>query len=571
MVNLLNNINIGLRNTKLLIVIGLILVFMSIIPAAVQAAEASLFFSPSDGAYQIGSTFLVEVKVNSDGASINAAQSKVLFPREILEVRSISKTSSIFTLWPEEPTFSNSKGEISFKGGIPAPGFTGIDNILTINFRAKKAGPAKVSFSEAEVLAADGRGTNILKLTPETIFSITETYPEVNRVPDPPEISSPTHHKENLWYNNSNPEFQWTISPDIIGINYKFDQNPFSLPGAIKKDVESSKNFEQIKNGVWYFHLRVQNKIGWSDSSHYKIQIDTVPPNPFEVTVDNQGDPTNPRPFLYFETQDDLSGVSHYEIKIGQGNTFSLVRAETNPFHLPYQAPGSYDILVKAIDQAGNFGESSALLDIESIPIPEISVYSRIHTAGEEEFYIAGTAPANLTVMIFFKKDQELIKTWEVKSDKNGDWFFYTSELFASGNYLISARSKDQREAISNSSPEHQIKVILAGISIGPLMITYRALFPMLIVLIILITGIVICLILFKVRKIKKEIQEAAESLKNTFNEVKIKAMEKIEYLDSKPGLNPDEEKMRDELISILEKSEEVIAKEIEDIREELK
>jgi predicted Holliday junction resolvase-like endonuclease len=96
-------------------------------------------------------------------------------------------------------------------------------------------------------------------------------------------------------------------------------------------------------------------------------------------------------------------------------------------------------------------------------------------------------------------------------------------------------------------------------------------LFPILIVLIILITGIVIGLILFKVKKIKKEIQEATESLKNTFDEVKRKAIEKIEYLDSKPGLNSDEEKLRDELVNILEKSEEVIAKEIEDIREELK
>jgi len=571
MINLLDNIKIELKNTKLLVVVGLIFVLIGILPAVAQATEASLFFSPSDGIYHTGSTFLVKVKVDSNGASINAAQSKVLFPQEILEVKSISKAGSIFTLWPEEPVFSNSKGEISFKGGVPAPGFTGTGNILTINFRAKKMGPAKVSFSEAEVLAADGRGTNILKLTPEATFSITETYPEVSIAPVSPKISSPTHPKENLWYSNSNPEFQWAISPDIIGINYKFDQNPFSAPETIDKNVESSKSFEQIEDGIWFFHLRVQNKIGWSRTSHYKIQIDTVPPNPFDVTIDNQGDPTNPRPFLYFETKDDLSRVSHYEIKIGQGDRFSLVMAEINPLHLPHQAPGSYEILVKAIDQAGNFEESSASLNIESIPIPEISVYPRTHTAGEEVFYVAGTAPADLAIMIFFKRNQELIKTWEVKSDENGDWSLYTSELFKSGNYSISTRSKDPRGVISHSSPEYQIKVILAGISIGPLMITYQVLFPILIILIILITGIIICLILFKVRKIKKEIQEAAESLKNTFDEIKRKAVEKIEYLDSKSGLNPNEEKLRDELVSILEKSEEVIAKEIEDIREELK
>jgi len=570
--NPLDNTNIKLKNTKLLVALSLILVFIGgLLPVAVEAVEASLFFSPSSGNYQVGDTFSVKVKVNSDGVPINAAQAKIFFPQNILEVKNISKAGSIFTLWPEEPIFSNSNGEIGFKGGVPAPGFTGEGNILTINFQARKIGEAKVSFSEAEVLAADGRGTNILKIAQEATFSITEIPLEIVKVPASPKISSPTHPKENFWYSNPNPEFQWEISSDIIGINYGLDENPFSIPEVISKKVESSKSFEGIKDGIWYFHLRVQNKIGWSNTSHYKIQTDTAPPHSFDVIVDNQGDPTNPRPFLYFETEDDLSGISHYEIRIGEGDIFSLVIAETNPLHLPHQAPGSYDILVKAIDKAGNSEKSSALLDVESIPIPEISVYPKTYIAGGEVFYVAGTVPADLTVIIFFEKEGKLIKTWETKSDKDGDWSFSTSELFKSGNYLISARSRDQRGAISHSSPRYQVKVILAGISIGPLIITYQTLFLILMILILLITVIVVYLISSKTKKLRKETQEAAQSLKDTFNNLREETIKRIEYLDSKPGLNPEEEKLRDELIDILEKSEEEVAKEIEDIKKELR
>jgi len=113
--------------------------------------------------------------------------------------------------------------------------------------------------------------------------------------------------------------------------------------------------------------------------------------------------------------------------------------------------------------------------------------------------------------------------------------------------------------------------VVLTGISIGPLTITYQVLFLILVALIILIIVVVICLILLKVKKIRRETQEAAKSLKNTFDQIKRKTIEKIEYLDSKPGLNSDEEKLRDELINILEKSEGLIAKEIEDIKDELR
>ncbi|GAI35186.1 unnamed protein product, partial [marine sediment metagenome] len=48
-----------------------------------------------------------------------------------LEVLNISKENSIFTLWPEEPIFSNSAGEISFSGGTPHPGFNRIGNITS--------------------------------------------------------------------------------------------------------------------------------------------------------------------------------------------------------------------------------------------------------------------------------------------------------------------------------------------------------------------------------------------------------------------------------------------------------
>lgn len=571
MINLLNNINIKPRNAKLLAMLVLVFVFINILPLAVEAAEASLFFTPSSGTYQEGSTFSVKVKVNSDGASVNAAQAKILFPSEILEVKSISKANSIFVLWPEEPVFSNSKGEISFKGGIPAPGFTGTDNLLTINFRAKKTGQAKVSFSEAEVLAADGRGTNILKLTSKASFPIIETYAEVNKIPDSPKIISPTHPEENLWYNNFNPEFEWEISSAIIGINYKLNQDFFYLLKATIKDVESSKKFEEIKDGIWYFYLRTQNKIGWSKASRRKIQIDTISPNPFDITVDNQGDPTNPRPFLYFETTDDLSGISHYDMKIGEKDTLSLAMIETNPYHLPQQEPDNYKVSVKAIDQAGNSQESLTFLNIESIPSPEILVYPEIYVAGEELFYVSGTALPNLIVIISFEKNEKLIRSWEVKSNENGDWSFSTNEIFKSGKYLISAKSKDQRGAISYPSLKHQIKVVLTGISIGPLTITYQVLFFILVILIILIVVVVICLISLKVKKIRRETHEAAESLKSTFDRIKRETIEKIEYLDSKPGLNSNEERLRTDLINILEKSEGLIAKEIEDIKKELK
>jgi len=554
--------------------VGLVFLFSVGLVQPVRAAEASLFLSPGSGQYQVGSTFQVKVKTDSKGTPINAAEAKVSFSQDMLEVRSISKEGSIFKLWPEEPVFSNSKGEVSFKGGVPG-GFTGEGVIVSFSFKAKKIGEAKVLLSQAKVLAADGRGTDILSSIQGATFSITEVppevVPEVVKVPPAPKISSPTHPNEDFWYRNPNPEFQWEVSPDIIALSLQFNRQPSSIPASLAEKITNSMSFKDVEDGVWYFHLRVKNKFGWSGTSHFKVQIDTVPPNAFEIVIDNEGDSTNPRPLLYFEAKDDLSGISHYEVKIGEGEIISLTPAQISPFQLPLQPPGSYEILVKAFDKAGNSRESSTLLLIESIPSPEILIYPETYKPGEEIFYLEGTAPPEVTVIILFKKNGKLIRTWEIESDQDGNWSFSTDELFKSGNYLISAQSRDKRGAISYPSPEYQVKVILAGISIGPLIISYWTLLLVLIFLIVLIAGIGIILIFLRLRKLKKETKEAADSLKSTFDDLKKEIEKKIEYLDYKPGLNPKEEKLRNEFMDILEKSERMVAQEIQDIEKVLK
>src|SRR3990167_8595984 len=87
-----------------------------------SAYAASLYFSPSSGNQTAGNILNVNVLVNTQGKVINNADAVIRFPANILEAVSISKTGSIFSLWVEEPAFSNSAGTISLNGGLPTPG-----------------------------------------------------------------------------------------------------------------------------------------------------------------------------------------------------------------------------------------------------------------------------------------------------------------------------------------------------------------------------------------------------------------------------------------------------------------
>lgn len=127
------------------------------------AFAATLSVSSASSAVRVGDTVVVKVLVNAGGQAINTAEGTLQFPSDLLQAVSISKSSSIFSIWVEEPSFSNQTGKVSFSGGLPSPGYQGNGGtVLSVSFRAKRAGTAAFSLANATVRANDGLGTNVL-------------------------------------------------------------------------------------------------------------------------------------------------------------------------------------------------------------------------------------------------------------------------------------------------------------------------------------------------------------------------------------------------------------------------
>ena len=573
---MLSIINIMKKN---IFIILLILLFCAF-PIS-KSKAASLYLSPESGEYSVASSFSVTVKVNSSDFVINAVDATIAYPADLLEVKSVSKSGSVLKLWTKEPTFSNSSGVVSFSGGVTAPGFTGIGTGLVINFVAKKEGQAQVSFSEGVVLAADGKGTNVLSSKSGGTYSIKKrsstTEPSNSYVPPKEgssvtEVNSTTHSDQNQWYNDQDPSFSWEMPANLTGVSIEFNNDPSSIPDQISEGLFDFKNYENIEDGIWYFHLRVENNDEWSKVAHFKVQIDASLPNNFEIRIDDD-DKTNLSPSLYFNATDDLSGISHYDIKIDDNHLFSATPTEINPFIMPLQPPGLHKVIVTAIDKSGNRKDSMTTIDIKLIQIPEITVFPLIYNAGKEIMYIEGKSSPNIIIILDLKKDSEIVKTWEVTSDQDGNWIFSTEELFEEGTYKLSAKTKDERGVISNSSQENEIKVFLSGVMVSSLLITFWQL-ALLLFLVLILFIIILFAILYRIKKekkaINKETKEAKLSLRKTFEELRSDLEKKIEYFDSKPGLSVKERKIRDSVFKILKDSEKVVEKEIEDIEKEI-
>ncbi|MBU4257207.1 four helix bundle protein [Patescibacteria group bacterium] len=345
-------------------------IFYILNPSLAQAA--SLYFSPSSGSYTVGSNFSVTVYVSSADQAMNAVSGAISFPVDKLEAVSVAKTGSIVSLWVQEPSFS--QAAVNFEGIVLNPGYTGVaGKIITVNFKAKQAGNAPLVFSSGAILANDGQGTNILtgmgggnyeiilktaappaeKKPAPTLPSSAEEKAELAEVIGKPEITSPTHPDQAVWYNNNDIKFNWELPYGITGVSVLLNEKSDSDPGSVSDGLFSTKEYQDLEDGIWYLHLKLKDKSGWSEINHFKVQVDTTPPLPFKINIDTKEGAA--LPVLYFKTTDAVSGIDKYEIKISSlnGKNF-IVEAEAVSFALPPLPPDEYTAIVKAIDRAGN-------------------------------------------------------------------------------------------------------------------------------------------------------------------------------------------------------------------------
>jgi hypothetical protein len=560
----------------------LIFAFCILVPK-VNAQRASLYFSPSSGTYTVGNTFLVQVKVNSGGVAINAADGTIIFDPDKLEVVRISKEDSIFTLWVQEPTFSNSFGTINFAGGKPSPGFIGAaGTIFNIYFRAKTSGTTNLTFASGSVLADDGKGTNILGSLGSGVYNLVakeiKTVPPEEITPQPtfgppkaPIVSSPDCPDENKWCSNNSPRLEWKLPQDVIAISYGIDKNPTTNPKEIFEPT-SSVSFSNLEDGIWYFHINFKNQYGWGALTHRKLMVDTKPPLPFEIEVKME-DPTDPQPVLFFDTSDELSGIEYYELTIGQGEPFQ-VRGITkeNPLKLPLQAPGKHLVVVRAFDKAGNFTDAKKEIEILPIETPEIkscpkSIYPN------SSLTLEGKSIKNAKIRVFLQREGEEPVLKEVKASGDGEWIFISDPL-KEGKYKVWVEAKDERGALSLPSKTCEFYVGLPTfLRFGKIAIDYLSI---MVTLIVIIIGLL--LIIFYAwyrisvwrKKMRAETKEAAQAVLAAFKALREEVQEQIEYLDGKPGLTDSEAKVRDKLKEALDISEKFIGKELEDIEKEL-
>ncbi len=344
------------------------------IDASKLLSRAEIAFSPRSGSFEEGSNFQVPILVNTKNRSINGIEVRVNFDASKLSIVNQTGGISIIGVWVEPPKYDNTKGTASYVGVIPGGITTSSGLVGTITFKAKASGLANVSFaSTTKILLNDGLGT-------ETIVDLGRaSYSILPKAPEGVEVFSETHPIQSNWYNNNSPVVSWVRDTGVAGFSFEFDNKPNTIPDNTIDSDETTKSFDSLKDGLWYFHIKAIKNNVWGTTGHFLVRIDTAPPAEFKPKVEYLVAAVilTERTLVSFFTTDNLSGVNHYEVGIIDKNqplTESPVFLDAeSPFQVPLRENGNMEVIVRAIDNAGNVRD-------ESVPVKKPFVITRFVT-----------------------------------------------------------------------------------------------------------------------------------------------------------------------------------------------
>lgn len=332
---------ISLHTTRhiLLAVVVALLTTHYLLPTAMAAR---LYFYPDKLDVIAGGSFVVELRINTEGESINAVDITGNIENGIIE--SVTTANSLIEIFIDAA--ATDRNSFRFAGGTPG-GFTGEGIVGRLNITATVPGSLNISINDSSKLLA-GTGEEIKLGTKIKTAEMDILQPSANHII----ITSRTHPNQNIWYDKKDLHLHWDLE-EGVEYSYLVSLDPLAVPDDSPDRPSGTLlwqgdiNIDGLEEGIYYFTLK---RLEDDNVVRYRAQIDTTPPE-WAAFEKSEGVPeTNYKDFVTFFAKDALSGISHYEASI-DGKKSQIIT-------VPYILPDEYTkITITALDNAGNKAE----------------------------------------------------------------------------------------------------------------------------------------------------------------------------------------------------------------------
>ncbi|MCD4760883.1 hypothetical protein K8R42_03225 [bacterium] len=306
---------------------------------------------------------IISVVIEPGGEDINAISASINYDPEIVEIVDIIKDNSICrTDMFIEKTIIQEEGILTVSCVLPNYKLN-IRKGLVAKLVVKpiQEGSFMLSFdASSQVLANDGLGTDVLRAAIGGFYQV-EDYLSSQTGINKKLIFSHTHPNSNRWYSEKNISFS-VLNHQNNTYLYLFDQDPQAIPNfGDEVSSEDYLNFKATGDGVYYLHIRPIENDQLGPISHFKIMIDSTPPNFIEKSASQTTINANDIVRLFFAAQDSASGIQSYYIKI-ENDLFLPV---ASPIYIPFMNSGTHTITIRAFDNANNYTDEIIQINVE--------------------------------------------------------------------------------------------------------------------------------------------------------------------------------------------------------------
>lgn len=329
-------------NATLLAAAMFALIGVPIAPAAAATSAVFELVTPLES-IQHGQSLAVEVRIDSAGQNINAAEVHVKYNPAVLRFDRFAREQSIFTLWPQEPSPTTAAGEIVFVGGRPGGIFASHSTIATLYFTAQANGLGEILVDpgSSQLTAHDGRGTLVPAEGTRLEVPVSDNAPAIV-------LSSATHPEETQWYRQREITVDWPVAD---GWQYSFllTEEPLATVDETIDPSAGHVSYTAQSDGAYYFLIKGRDAQGaWTALTARRLLIDATAPEPFMIAHPDPAD-VDGKNILTWSASDAASGVVRTTATIG-GQEIGTV---TSPL-LMKSGWGGKTIVLTAIDGAGN-------------------------------------------------------------------------------------------------------------------------------------------------------------------------------------------------------------------------
>jgi hypothetical protein len=312
-----------------------------------------LSLRPETGVFDTNVGQKFSVVLDSGGEAINTVSIKLRYDPALVSIEAVDTAHSLCEYFLTDDY--DKKGFIDLECIIPNPGFRGREaTVADIYVKARHSGQASFTFTnDSQILANDGLGTDVLRQAIGGTFIFKDRDSTI--ASSTLSVFCGTHPNPERWYPSRVASLSWTPRiPVLIEIKKSGSsqtRQTFSLPPA---------RITLPDDGEYVFTaLPIDARV--SKKSTVQVRVDSTPPEIVSLEASDTLVKVGSIVRFVASAEDSGSGLQRTSYMKINNDLFFPIGKEV---HIPFPNVGTYEVTLRAYDNAGNFKDSSISIEV---------------------------------------------------------------------------------------------------------------------------------------------------------------------------------------------------------------